>query len=58
MFSPTITDDAYDSFYLISNILFLIDSLAYYVGYLIFVLDLRSALLTGKVPVSQTGAIA
>jgi len=38
----------------LANWLYLFDSLAYFIGYMYFVYDLRNALLTGKVPVNQT----
>jgi hypothetical protein len=57
MFSA-ITDDFYNGWYLNSNIFFLIDALAYYIGYVIFLYDMRRALYSGQVPVKQTGAIS
>lgn len=57
MFSSRITEDFNDGFYLNANIFFLIDSLAYFIGYVIFLYDMRRALYSGKVPINQTGAI-
>lgn len=57
MFFPSVTDDFNNGFYLNANIFFLIDSLAYFFGYLIFLFDMRRALHTGQVPIQQTGPI-
>jgi hypothetical protein len=57
MFFPTVTDDFNDGYYLVANIFFLVDSLAYFIGYIVFLFEMRQALLCGKVPVQQTGAI-
>lgn len=57
MFSAAINDDFYNGWYLNSNIFFLIDSLAYYIGYVIFLYDMRNALYSGQIPLKQTGAI-
>lgn len=42
---------------IIGNLLFLLDSLVYLIGYLIFLYDIRSTLLTGKMPVQRTASI-
>lgn len=57
LFSSVITDDFYNAYYLNTNILFLFDSLAYFIGYVIFVYDLRRALFSGRVPIKQTAGI-
>ena len=41
----------------VDNVLFLLDSLAYYIGYVVFLVSLRSALRTGTIPASQTAII-
>jgi hypothetical protein len=48
------------SFYsnILVNIFFLLDSLAYFIGYLDFVLSLRQVLLTGTIPESYTSVIS
>jgi hypothetical protein len=44
-------------YYLGVNVLFLLDSLAYFIGYMQFVFELRRALKSGVVSLAQTGAI-
>jgi hypothetical protein len=42
----------------LANVLFLLDSLAYYIGYLVYLISIRNALLTGTVPIGTTGVIS
>jgi hypothetical protein len=37
-----------------ANLVFLVDSLVYLIGYLLFVYDIRYCLQTGKIPVART----
>lgn len=39
--------------YLVGNIIFLVDSLAYFVGYMVYIFDLRDALLSGYLSSTQ-----
>lgn len=39
------------------NVLFLIDSLIYLIGYLLFIYDLRYCLFTGVIPIARTASI-
>lgn len=50
-------DDLIAPYYLSVNVLFLLDSIAYMIGYMLFVYDLRAALLTGLVSENNTGAL-
>jgi hypothetical protein len=40
-----------------ANVLFLVDSLLYFIGYMVFLLDLRYSLLTGEIRATHTTAI-
>ena len=46
-------DTVSDAPYLVGNIIFLVDSLAYFVGYLVYIFDLRDALLSGYLSRTQ-----
>ena len=46
-------DTVSDAPYLVGNIIFLVDSLAYFVGYLVYIFDLRDALLSGYLSSTQ-----
>lgn len=46
-------DTVSDAPYLVGNIIFLIDSLAYFVGYMVYIFDLRDALLSGYLSTTQ-----
>ena len=46
-------DTVSDAPYLVGNIIFLVDSLAYFVGYLVYIFDLRDALLSGYLSRAQ-----
>ena len=46
-------DTVSDAPYLVGNIIFLVDSLAYFVGYMVYIFDLRDALLSGYLSSTQ-----
>eukprot|EP01034_Spumella_vulgaris_P026088 gene26088-32618_t len=43
------SDDVYNALYLLENCLFLVDSLMYFIGYILYMLELQSAMATGMV---------
>lgn len=47
-----------DLYHCTANVLFLFDSLAYMIGYMLFIWDLRQALVTGFIHKSQLGAVS
>ncbi len=51
------SDDLIAPIYLAENWMFLFDSSAYFIGYCLFIYELRQTMVTGLVDAKQTGAI-
>lgn len=55
-FPSNLSDDDILAFHSYTNLLWLLDSLIYFTGYMVFLLDMRRSLVTGIVPVERTAA--